>query len=217
MGICLSGGCRNKSEPLVKALVVRLGPRRKRMAIPTLTLSSHKTLSMPSLKFQDSIRFTFMCRQHRVGRKIILHTSYWKQLNITPGVKTWYPLVMMKIVTRTGNGTAQIRFNDNDLMNVKGIGNGTSVTIPSPPWNGNVPDLVTCPTYGPDYSAKEIRRLAATLGWGMGGQNSPQVSACPCEHMSLLLWTLLHLGISHCWFFSFGLNKAGQTWKNNER
>lgn len=44
------------------------------------------------------------------------------------GVKTWHLLVVIKIVARTGNGTAQIRFHDNDLVNVKGIGNGTNVT-----------------------------------------------------------------------------------------
>jgi hypothetical protein len=56
---------------------------------------------------------------------------------------------MTKITARTGNGTAQIRLYDNDLMNVKSIGNGTNITIPLPLSNGNSCPL-TCPTYGPD-------------------------------------------------------------------
>lgn len=55
---------------------------------------------------------------------------------------------MIKIVARTGNGITQIRLHDNNLMNVKNIGNGTNVTIPLPLSNGYLLVLVTCPTFG---------------------------------------------------------------------
>lgn len=106
----------------------RLGYGRKKACFPTLIFYSLRRTQCTTLQPPRELCPYSSCRQLDVGRKVTLHSSYGRQLNITPGVKTWYLLVMIKIVTRTGNGTAQIRFHDNDLMNVKSIGNGTNVT-----------------------------------------------------------------------------------------
>lgn len=121
----------SNSEPLVIVLVARLGYKRKRLPVSTLVLSSHETPSTVSFKFLDGTAFTF-CADNTTWEE----KSHYKPVtenSLTPGVKTCYLLVMIKIVSRTGNGTAQIRFHDNNLMNVKSIGNGTNVTIPLPP------------------------------------------------------------------------------------
>lgn len=50
---------------------------------------------------------------------------------------------MIKTVTRTGNGSAQIRFYDNDLMNARSIGNEINVTIPLSPSQHRLPSLTS--------------------------------------------------------------------------
>lgn len=82
---------------------------------------------------------------------------------------------MIKIVTGTGNGTAQIRLHDNDLANLKNIGNGTNVTIPLPPSSGNLPAL-----------SPALLRILADLcreshqeaDCDSGGQPGPRFSVC---------------------------------------
>lgn len=145
-----------------------------------------KELSTPSFKHPDSTIFT-LCRQHDVGRKVTLHSSYGRQLNITPGVKTWYLLVMIKIVTRTGNGTAQIRFHDNDLMNVKSIGNGTNVTHSITTFKRSPPS----PSHMPYLWSKHKGNQKADCD--TGEQNR--------LHLSVCMYVLAHTCLSSfdCW------------------
>lgn len=93
---------------------------------------------------------------------------------------------MIKILTRTGNGTAQIRFHDNDLMNAKSIENGTNVTHSITTFQTVTSlVLVTCPTSGPDEITKEIKRLSVARGRVGGQARQPPfyVHACVCPHI----------------------------------
>lgn len=124
----LCGGYCSKSEPPVKVPMVRLVIQNEGDVCPCSDPLESQDNLVYILQTPRRYYLYFLCTQWDMGRKVTLFSSYRKQFNRTPGVKTWYPPVMIKIVTRTGNGTAQIRLRDNHLMNVKSIGNGTNVT-----------------------------------------------------------------------------------------